>query len=240
MKTSFTELLGIDYPIIMAPMFLVSNPKMIIEALNNGITAAIPALNFRTDEEFRQAITEIKSASNKPMGVNLIVNKSNIKYKKQLATCIDLKVDFIITSLGNPKEVINNCKPAGIKVFCDVVDLQFAIKVADLGADAVIAVSSLAGGHAGNIKPEILIPLLKKNIKIPVISAGGIATNTHLKDALKLGSDAVSIGTLFIASEEASVSTEYKQALIDYRAKDIIMTSNISGTPLTVINTPYM
>ncbi|MBC8319732.1 MAG: nitronate monooxygenase [Bacteroidetes bacterium] len=240
MQTSFTKLMGIDYPIIIAPMFLVSNTKMIIAALNNGITAAIPALNFRTDEDFRKAIAEIKAASDKPMGVNLIVNKSNPKYKKQLKTCIDLKVDFIITSLGNPKEVITKCKAAGIKVFCDVVDLKFALKVADLGADAVIAVNSKAGGHSGNQPADRLVPMLKEKLEIPVISAGGIATGYQLKKALELGAEAVSIGTLFIASEEAGVSDDYKNALVEYGGKDIIMSSNISGTPLTVINTPYM
>jgi len=167
-------------------------------------------------------------------------NKSNIKYKKQLETCIDLKVDFIITSLGNPKEVIAKCKPAGIKVFCDVVDLKFALKVADLGADAVIAVNSQAGGHSGSTIAEVLVPMLVEKLDIPVISAGGIATNEQLKNAIALGADAVSVGTVFIASPEAGVSDEYKNALVEYGAKDIIMTSNISGTPITVINTPYM
>ncbi len=239
-KTPFTKMLGINYPIIMAPMFLVSNTKMIIAALENGITAAIPALNYRKDEDFRAAITEIKNTTNKPFGVNLIVNKSNIKYKNQLATCVDMEVDFIITSLGNPKEVINRCKPLGIKVFCDVTDLTYAIKVADLGADAVIAVNSQAGGHAGNTKPEILVPMLVEKLNIPVISAGGIATNTQLKNTLLLGADAVSVGTAFIASPEAGVNDDYKNAIVKYGAKDIILTSNISGTPITVINTPYM
>jgi nitronate monooxygenase len=142
--------------------------------------------------------------------------------------------------LGSPKEVIDKCKPADIKVFCDVVDLKFALKVAELGADAVIAVNSSAGGHAGNMTAEELVPLLKRKLDIPIISAGGIATNDQLKKALDIGADAASIGTLFIASKEASVSEEYKNALVQYSAKDIVMTSNISGTPITVINTPYM
>ncbi len=240
MKTTFTKLLGIDYPIIMAPMFLVSNTRMILEALNNGITAAIPALNFRTDEELQKAINEIKSVTNKPFGVNLIVNKSNPKYKTQLETCVKLKIDFIITSLGNPKEVIKLCKPAGIKVFCDVVDLSYAQKVESLGADAVIAVNSEAGGHAGSLASEVLVPMLVNELSIPVISAGGIATNQQLQSALNLGAEAVSIGTLFIASNEAGVCNDYKNALIEYDAKDIILSKNLSGTPLTVINTPYM
>jgi len=236
----FCKLMGIDYPIIMAPMFLVSNTKMVIEALENGITAAIPALNYRTDEAFRKAIEEIKQKTNKPFGVNLIVNKSNVKYKDQLNTCIEMGIDFIITSLGSPEETINRCKEKGIKVFCDVVDLRFAQKVVDLGADALIAVNAEAGGHAGNIPQKELIPLLRSHFNIPVISAGGVATGAQLKTALDLGAEAVSVGTLFIASEESPVSNDYKNALINYGAKDIVRTSNLSGTPLTVINTPYV
>ena len=240
MKTAITTLLDIEYPVIMAPMFLVSNAAMIISALESGITAAVPALNYRTDAELRAAITEIKSKSSKPFGVNLIVNKSNFKYKAQLATCVELGVNFIITSLGSPKEVIDNCRAKGIKVFCDVVDLKYALLVEALGADAVIAVNSQAGGHAGNLLPQELIPLLKNNLKIPVISAGGIATGKQLKDVINLGADAASIGTIFIASEEAPVSKEYKNALIQYGAKDIVRTNKLSGTPCTVINTPYL
>jgi len=239
-ETPFTKMMGIDYPIIMAPMFLVSNTKMIIEALKSGITAAFPALNYRTDKAFREAITEIKAVTNKPFGVNLIVNKSNVKYKDQLDTCIEMKVDFIITSLGSPEETINRCKTHGIKVFCDVVDLKYAKKVEALGADALIAVTSGAGGHSGNLSAEELIPLLRKECKIPVIGAGGVARHKDLKKMLDLGADGVSAGTVFIASEECGVSDEYKQAIVDYGGKDVVLTENLSGTPLSVINTPYV
>ncbi|MBL7892332.1 MAG: nitronate monooxygenase [Bacteroidia bacterium] len=240
MQTSFTKMMGIEFPVIMAPMFLVSNTAMIIAALENGITAAFPALNYRTDAELRAAISEIKARSKKPFGVNLIVNKSNYKYHSQLATCVELNVDFIITSLGNPKEVIDKCKAKGIKVFCDVVDLKYAQKVEALGADGVIAVNNKAGGHAGDMPAEELVPLLKKNLRICVISAGGIASGTQLKQTLDLGADAVSIGTIFIASTESPVSQEYKNALVEYGAKDIVRTTKLSGTPCTVINTPYV
>lgn len=224
----------------MAPMFLVSNAKMLIAALESGITAAVPALNYRTDEEFRKAILEIRSKTQQPFGVNLIVNKSNFKLDSQLKTCLELKVAFIITSLGSPEEVINKCKPAGIKVYCDVVDLKYAQKVEALGADGLIAVNSNAGGHCGPAKPEELIPLLKKHCKIPVISAGGVATHEEYKKMLALGADGLSIGTVFIASEESPVSADYKNALIQYGAKDIVLTSKLSGSHLTVINTPYV
>lgn len=233
-------MLGIDYPIIVAPMFLISNTKMIKAALANGITAAFPALNYRTDVELRAAIQDVKAASQKPFGVNLIVNKSNPKYKSQLKTLLDLKVDYIITSLGSPQEVITECRKVGIKVFCDVVDLKYAQKVQDLGADGVIAVNSRAGGHAGNISPKDLVTLLAKNCSIPIISAGGIAHGQDLHDAMEWGAAGASVGTIFIACLEADISPEYKQAMITYGEKDIVRTNKLSGSPLTVINTPYV
>ena len=237
---SLTNLLGIKYPVIMAPMFLVSNTKMVIEACNNGIAGAIPALNFRTDEAFREAIIEMKANCKGPIGINLIVNKSNPKMPQQLKTSVELGVDFILTSLGSPKSVIEACKPKGIKVLCDVVDLKFAKKVEALGADAVIAVNNEAGGHKGNLSPEELIPLLVKNCKIPVISAGGVGNKKDLDKMLALGACGVSVGSIFIASKESPVSNEYKQACVDYGEKDIVMSTKISGTPCTVINTPYV
>jgi nitronate monooxygenase len=239
-KTTLDKLLGIQYPVIVAPMFLISNTKMIKAALAHGVTAAFPALNYRTDQELRDAIKEIKSFTDKPFGVNLIVNKSNLKYKGQLETLVELKVDYIITSLGNPGEVIEKCKPHGIKVFCDVVDLAYAKKVEQQGADAVIAVNNRAGGHAGKLSPKELITLLTENCNIPVISAGGIAHGKDLKQVMDWGAAGASIGTIFIACDEADISPDYKQAMVDYGEKDIVMTTKLSGSALTVINTPYV
>ena len=240
MKASLTQILGIKHPVIMAPMFLVTNTKMMIEALNCGIGAAIPALNYRTDAEFRKSINEIKENTEGPIGVNLIVNKSNIKLNTQLQSCLDLKVSFIITSLGNPEEVIKKCKAAGIKVFCDVVDLKFAQKVEKLGADGVIAVNKKAGGHCGPTSAQELIPLLKENCNIPIISAGGVSKKEDINKAINLGADGVSVGTIFIATTESPVSQEYKNACVKYGEKDIVLSNKLSGSHLTVINTPYV
>ena len=240
-KTSLTQLLDIKKPIIMAPMFLVTNTKMMIEALNSDIAACVPALNYRTDQELRDAIQEIRdNTTSTGFGINLIVNKSNIKMKQQLKTCVELGVDFIITSLGNPKDVIKQCKPKGIKVFCDVVEEKYAKKVEELGADAVIAVNCNAGGHAGKLSPEEIIPLLNKHCSIPVISAGGVGTKDGINKIMNLGAAGLSIGSPFIACEEAHISEEYKQACVDYGKEDIVFTTKISGTPCTVINTPYV
>lgn len=221
-------------------MFLVSNTTMVIEAVKAGITGAIPALNYRTNEEFSAALKEIRSQVSGPIGINLIVNKSNYKLKQQLDTCVEHKVDFIITSLGSPKEVIAACKKNGIKVFCDVTEASYAKKVEALGADAVIAVNSEAGGHAGNIPAAELIPMLKEACNIPVISAGGVATGTQFKEKLEAGACGISMGSPFIASDEAGVSDDYKKAIVQYGGKDIVMTDKLSGTPCTVINTPYV
>jgi nitronate monooxygenase len=234
------QLLGIEFPVIMAPMFLVSNEKMIIEGIKNGITGAIPALNYRSTNELREGIRKMKNTVSGPIGINLIVNKSNFLYKEQLQICCEEKVDYIITSLGSPEHTIREAHKVGVKVFCDVTDVAYAKKVEALGADAVIAVNKEAGGHAGNISYEKLIPELVSACNIPVISAGGVGTGKEIRKMIELGAAGVSMGSIFIATNEADVSQEYKQACVDYGAKDIVMTTKLSGTPCTVINTPYV
>lgn len=242
MQAKLSHLLHIKHPIIQAPMFLVSNTAMVIEAMKSGIAGCIPALNYRTLPELRSAIRELKAAKVEggAFGFNLIVNKSNIKYKEQMRVLCEEGCDFIITSLGSPEETIREARKVGIKVLCDVTDLKFATKVENLGADAIIAVNNQAGGHRGDISPKALIELLKSNCTIPVISAGGVGTKAELDMILGYGADGVSIGSPFIASIEAGVTEAYKQACVDYGAKDIVMTQRISGTSCTVINTPYV
>lgn len=240
MKTPLTEMLGIELPIIMAPMFLVTNTKMIVAAAQSGIAGCIPALNFRTIEELEAGIKEIKSKTDKPFGINLIVNKSNVMAKKQLHKCLDLGVNFFITSLGSPEEVIRESKKLGIKVFCDVIEESYAKKVEDLGADGVIAVNSGAGGHLGNIPASVLIPSLKSVCKIPVISAGGVGSGAGILSMLALGADGLSIGSPFIATHESDVNKDYKEACVKYGGEDIVVTTKLSGSRCTVINTPYV
>jgi len=241
-STKLTELLAIKYPIIQAPMFLVSNTTMVIEAMKSGIAGCIPALNYRTTEELRLVIKELKAAKvdGGSFGFNLIVNKSNIKYKAQLAVICEEGADFIITSLGNPKETIDMAHQHNIKVFCDVTDLSFAKKVESLGADAIIAVNNEAGGHRGNQSSADLIPELVKVCGIPVISAGGVGCKADIDKMFSYGAEGVSVGSPFIASEEANITQEYKQACVENGKNDIVMTERISGTPCTVINTPYI
>lgn len=244
MTTPLTKMLQLEHPLIMAPMFLVSNVAMTTEGMRYGIAGCIPALNYRTIEELRAATRELKAAKAQlgkgAFGFNLIVNKSNPKAQKQLEALCEEGCDFIITSLGSPETTIKHAHAAGIKVFCDVTDLRFAQKVQALGADAVIAVNNEAGGHRGELGPKELIQLLKQQCTIPVISAGGVGDKAEMDQMLGFGADGVSVGSPFIASLEASITAEYKQACVDFGAQDIVLTERISGTPCTVINTPYV
>jgi nitronate monooxygenase len=239
-QKTLTDILGIRVPIIVAPMFLVSNEEMIIAACEAGATAAIPALNYRSVDELRAGIRRMKSKTKHPFGINLIVNKSNILYKEQLTVCCEEKIGYFITSLGSPQETIEKAHAAGVKVFCDVTDEKYAKKVESLGADALIAVNKDAGGHAGNLTAQELLPKLIASCSIPVISAGGVATADGVREIMNMGAAGLSMGSLFIATDEAGVSKEYKQAIVDYGAKDIVMTTKLSGTPCTVIKTPYV
>ncbi len=238
--TEFTKLMNIKYPIIGAPMFLVSNVDMVVATSEAGGIGTFPALNFRPIEEYKKALKLIKSRTQKPIGVNIIVNKSNTRAKDDIKHALDAGVNMFITSLGNPAEVIKEAHKIGSKVFCDVTNLEHGKKVQDLGADGVIAVASGAGGHAGPITPLVLVPWLRSELTIPVVLAGGVADGRTMASAIALGACAVSVGTRFIASTEATVDQGYKQAILDSTPEDIVMTTRVSGTPAAVINTPYV
>ena len=239
-QTSFTDMLNIQYPFIGAPMFLVSNTDMVVEISEAGGIGTFPSLNFRPAEKYAEALKEIKSRTKKPIGVNIIVNKSNTRAQSDLKTSLDHGVELFITSLGSPKQVIEEAHKNGAKVICDVINLEHALKVQDMGADGVIAVGAGAGGHAGPVSPIVLVSWLRKKLKIPVIAAGGIADGATMASMLTLGASAVSVGTRFIASKEARVEQAYKDAVVKASPEDIVMTTRLSGTPAAVIKTPYV
>jgi nitronate monooxygenase len=245
MQTKLTASLNIDFPMIMAPMFLVSNEAMLKSGMHSGIAATFPSLNYRNDGELEKLLDVLNEEKSKltvkgTYGINLIVQKTNPLYEKHLKICVEKKVPFYITSLGNPKQVIELAHSYGAKVFCDVTNIEHAKKCNDLGCDGFIAVGQGAGGHAGPNTLQVLVPSLHHHFpdKI-VIAAGGIATGEGILSALALGAAGVSIGTRFIASLEATVSNDYKNAIVSSKMQDIVLTEKISGTPCTIINTPF-
>jgi nitronate monooxygenase len=244
-STDFSRQFSLSFPIIMAPMFLVSNHAMIVSAMRSGIMGVFPSLNYRDITEMEKAIaslTEIRILEQHKgnFGVNLIVQQTNPYFKKHLEVCEKHKVPFYITSLGNPRPVIDSARKTGSKVYSDVTNLMHAEKCAKEGCDGFIAVGQGAGGHAGPNPLSILIPMLKKEFpQMPVIAAGGMSTGAGLLSTAALGASGFSIGTRYIASTEATVSNEYKSAIVNAGMDDIVMTERLSGTPCNIINTPY-
>jgi nitronate monooxygenase len=245
-NTRFTELLNVKEPIIMAPMFLVSNEEMMKAALRSGVMGVFPTLNFRKESDLDALLQRLNAYKKENdgrkgnYGVNLIVQKTNPLYEKHLEICVRNKVPFYISSLGNPRKVIDEAHAYGAKVFCDVTNLEHAKKSFENGCDGFIAVGQGAGGHAGPYPLSVLIPSLHHHFPDkPVIAAGGIATGEAIIAMLASGAAGVSVGTRFIASAEARVSDDYKKAVVDSTMKDIVLSERISGTPCTIINTPY-
>jgi nitronate monooxygenase len=237
------ELLNISFPLIMAPMFLVSNEAMIKAGIKSGIMATLPSLNFRKEGELAGLLDELNAYKRQfpegNYGVNLIVQKSNPYYKEHLNICIEKKVPFFITSLGSPEEVIKKAHAYGAKVFCDVTNLAHAKKCYELKADGFIAVGQGAGGHAGPNPLQVLVPSLKYHFpEIPVIAAGGIVNGEGLLSVMVLGASGASVGTRFIASTECNVNEGYKNAILNSGMDDIVMTTKLSGSPCTIIDTP--
>jgi len=235
-----SNILSIKHPIILAPMFMVTNLNMIKSAIEAGATGALPAHNYRNAEQLRKAILRLKDSNHRPFGVNIIHEFQNSLSADFLQVCLDERVDFIISSLGDPSKIVNACKPLNIKVFADVVKMEHAEKAAAAGVDALIAVGNRAGGHAGLLNLAEFIPQLTEKFNIPVIAAGGVGSKVQFDTILGYGASGVSVGTAFIVAQECNVSEEYKQAIISASESDVVLTRRISGIPITVINTPYI
>jgi nitronate monooxygenase len=245
-SNNLTRQLNISHPLVMAPMFLVSNFKMIKAAIEEGILGCFPSLNFRKENELSIMLQQLNDfmLTRKNLtgnyGVNLIVQKANPWYSNHLEVCVKYKVPVIITSLGNPEETIRRVHEYGGKVFCDVTNIEHAAKCVKGGCDGFIAVGQGAGGHAGPYPLILLIESLKNHFpERPILAAGGIANGKALLSMLAAGASAGYCGTRFIASEEADVSDEYKKAIVDAGMEDIVLSEKISGTPCTVINTEF-
>src|ERR1700756_963635 len=240
---NITDLLKIDFPIIMAPMFLVSNEAMLKAGMQAGIMATFPTLNYRKEGELDALLKTLAPFKTLNItgnyGVNLIVQRSNPLYVKHLKVCVENKVPFYITSLGSPKEVIEAAHAYGAKVFCDVTNIEHAQKCYSLNCDGFIAVGQGAGGHAGPNPLQVLVPALKAAFpNKPIVAAGGIVSGAGVLSVQVIGASAVSIGTRFIACKEATVAQSYKDAIVNAHMDDIVMTTKLSGTPFTIIDTP--
>ena len=230
---------NLSLPVIAAPMFLISGPKLVIECCKNGIIGTFPALNQRTTEGFEKWIIEIKSALDlfeketgkkaAPFGVNLIVHQTNPRVKADLEICIKHKVPIIITSLGAVPQLVGAIHSYGGLVFHDVIKKRHAEKAAEAGVDGLILVCAGAGGHAGTLNPMPFVAEIKKFFHKTILLSGCISNGQDIASALQMGADIAYMGTRFINTKESKASEDYRKMIIESDANDIVYTAAISG-----------
>jgi len=229
-------------PVIGSPMFLVSNPALVIAQCCAGVVGAFPALNARPQEELDAWLTRIGQALQRhreqyldaliaPYAVNLIVHQSNARLSDDLATCVRHRVPIVITSLHAPDKVVEAVHGYGGLVLHDVTTLRHAKKAIGAGVDGLILVCAGAGGHAGALSPFALVGEVRPLFDGLLVLAGAISSGNDILAAQALGCDLVYMGTRFLASDESAATPEHKQMIVDGHAEDILYTPHFSGVP---------
>jgi len=227
-------------PVVASPMFILSNPDLVIAQCKADVVGSFPALNARPTDQLEvwlKRITEELDAWNQanpdrpaaPFAVNQIVHRSNNRLQHDLEMCVKYKVPIVITSLGARVDVNEAVHSYGGVVFHDIINNKFAKKAIEKGADGLIAVAAGAGGHAGTQSPLALIQEIREWFDGPVLLSGAIATGDSVLAAQAMGADLAYIGSAFIATEEANADPQYKQAIVDSSAEDIVYSSLFTG-----------
>ena len=228
------------FPVIASPLFIISNPKLVIEQCKAGVIGSMPALNARPAsqlDEWLAEITEALAAHDKahpeqpaaPFAINQIVHKSNDRLEHDMALCVKYKVPVIITSLGAREEINQAAHSYGGVVLHDIINNKFARKAIEKGADGLIAVAAGAGGHAGTKSPFALVQEIRQWFDGPVALSGSIASGGAILAAQAMGADFAYIGSAFIATHEARAAEAYKQAIVDCNSDDIVYSNLFTG-----------
>ena len=245
LETVFTRALGIEIPLICGAMYPCSNPELVAavsEAGGIGIVQPL-SLSYVHGHDFREGLRYIRRLTGKPIGVNLIIERSSSKYMERARQWLDIaleeQVPFLVTALGNPRWVVDRAAPAGVTVYHDVTCREHALKALDGGVDGFICVNNRAGGHAGSLSPQQLLEDLGP-LERPLICAGGIGTPAAFVQALEMGYAGAQLGTRFIATTECTAHDDYKQAIIAAGEDDILLSEKISGVPVSIIRTAYI
>ena len=231
---------GLRLPVIGAPLFIISNPDLVIAQCKAGIIGAMPSLNVRAPERLEDWLTRISSElaahdaahpdrPAAPYAVNLIVHRSNPRLMEDLETCARFRVPLVITSLGANEAVNAAVRGWGGVVMHDVINQRFARKAIEKGADGLILVAAGAGGHAGAQSPFALMAETRAWFDGPVALSGAIATGAGILAAQAMGADFAYIGSAFIATDEARASDAYKQGIVEGSAADIVYSSYFTG-----------
>jgi len=230
----------LPFPVIGSPLFIISNPKLVIAQCIAGVVGAMPALNARPAEQLEEWLIEITEALASynlahpdqpaaPFAINQIVHKSNDRLEHDMALCVKYQVPIIITSLGAREDINAAAHSYGGVVLHDVINNKHAHKAIEKGADGLIAVAAGAGGHAGLKSPFALIQEIRQWFDGPLVLSGAIATGDAVLAAQAMGADFAYIGSAFISTEEARAAQEYKQAIVDSNSDDIVYSNLFTG-----------
>ncbi|MES9923458.1 MAG: nitronate monooxygenase [Candidatus Thiodiazotropha endolucinida] len=244
-ETPFTRHTDIRVPIICGPMYPCSNPELVAAASEAGGIGIIQpvAMTFVHGHDFREGIRLIKRLTDRPIGMNALIEKSSRKYHDRMVEWVSIALDegvrFFITSLGNPRWVVERVKAYDGIVYHDVTERKWALKGLDGGVDGLIAVNNRAGGHAGALSHLQLLDELG-DLGVPLICAGGIGNEQQFAEAISQGYAGCQLGTRFIATEECNAAMPYKQAILDAEERDIVLSNRITGVPVSIIKTPYI
>ncbi len=245
LDTPLTRHARIEVPLIGGAMYPCSNPELVAAISDAGAIGIVQpiSLTWVHKHEFRAGLRYIRSLTPKPIGMNALIEKSSKTYHERMTRWVDEALEegvrFFVTSLGNPRWVVDKAHAVGGVVYHDVTEAKWAAKARDAGVDGLIAVNRRAGGHAGPRTAEALIDELHP-FALPVVCAGGVGDEAAFVDALRLGYAGVQMGTRFIATPECRASDAYKQAIVDAGEDDVVLTERITGIPVAVLNTPYV
>ena len=243
--TRLTRDAGVDVPLICGPMYPCSNPELVAAASEAGALGVLqPAtLTYVFGYDFREGVRLIRSRTERPVGMNALIEASSKRYLDRMVAWIDIALEegirFFITSLGKPRWVVDRVSQVGGVVYHDVTERKWALKARDSGVHGLIAVNRRAGGHAGPLGVRELLDEVG-DLGLPVVCAGGIGAPDEFAAALSMGYEGVQMGTRFIATDECAASAAYKQAILDAEEDDIVLTERLTGIPVAVINNAYV
>lgn len=246
LDTPFTRQVGVELPIIGGAMYPCSNPELVgAVSAAGGIGVVQPvSLTYVHGHDYREGLRLIKQiARGKPIGMNALIEQGSRRYRERMERFIETSLEegvrFFITSLGNPRWVVDRVTPVGGIVYHDVTERKWALKGLDSGVHGLICVNNRAGGHAGGQTPQQMLDQLG-NLGVPLVCAGGIGEESEFVAALRMGYAAVQLGTRFIASTECNAHDRYKAAIVDAEEQDVVLTERLTGIPVAVLNTPYV
>ena len=234
---------GVSRPVIGGAMYPCSNPELVAAvSAAGGIGIVQPvSLTYVHGYDFRDGLKYIRTLTDKPVGMNVLIEQSSQRYQQRMQQWLDIAlaegIRFFVTSLGKPGWVVERVHAAGGFVYHDVTNRKFALKAVEAGVDGLICVNHRAGGHTGQLSAAELYAELA-DLNLPLVCAGGISTRENYREVLRLGYEGVQIGTAFIASTECSASHAYKQAIINAQEADIVLSERLTGVPVSVIRTP--